>query len=123
MEKNIHSGWDFGAENNTPVFSVCEGDVVNLSFREYHNKTNKIAGGGNTIDISCNILGINYIVTYAHLFPYSNLVYKEYKVIVGQQLAEVGTTGYSTGPQLHFQVSINGKNVVGLCFLNFVKNK
>lgn len=122
-EKNIHSGWDFGAENNTSVFAVCEGEVINVSFREYNNKTNKFAGGGNTIDISCNILGINYIVTYAHLFPYSNLVYKGDKVIAGQQLAEVGTTGYSTGPHLHFQVTINGKNVDGMSLINFQKEE
>jgi putative secreted M23 family peptidase len=66
----------------------------------------------NNIKISCEIEKIKYIVWYAHLFPNISLVSVGDKVSVGQKIAEVGTTGYSTGTHLHFQVIIDGKNVV-----------
>lgn len=36
-----------------------------------------------------------------------------------QKIAEVGTTGYSTGNYLHFQTSLNGKYVDGLSLIDF----
>ena len=36
-----------------------------------------------------------------------------------QQIAEVGTTGYSTGPHLHYQVSKDGNTVDGMSLIDF----
>ena len=39
-----------------------------------------------------------------------------------QKIAGVGTTGYSTGNHLHFQVSLNGKYIDGLSLIDFNLN-
>ena len=55
-----------------------------------------------------------------HLYPHSGKVKVNDRVSQGQQIAEVGTTGYSTGNHLHFQVSNSKNNVVdGLSLINF----
>ena len=37
----------------------------------------------------------------------------------GTVLAGIGTTGYSTGPHLHYQVKLDGKNIDGMSLVNF----
>ena len=41
------------------------------------------------------------------------------KVKGWQQIEEVGTTGYSTGPHLHYQVSLNGSYIDGMSLIDF----
>ena len=63
-----------------------------------------------TIDNGNNITSI-----YAHL---SNIyVYQGEKVTIGQIIGEEGTTGWSTGPHLHFQINIYGIPVNPRTFL------
>ena len=84
------------------------------------NITNTSAGGGNQIKIKCVIdEDVTYHVLYAHLYPNSAKVKVGDKVKHEQQIAEVGTTGYSTGPHLHFQVIKDGSNVDGMSLLDF----
>ena len=40
-------------------------------------------------------------------------------VKANDELAGVGTTGYSTGPHLHYQVKYNGNNVDGMSLIDF----
>lgn len=40
----------------------------------------------------------------------------------GQQIASVGTTGYSTGNHLHYQVELNGNPIDGLSLIDFTIN-
>ena len=54
---------------------------------------------------------------YAHLSPNSRTVSVGEKVVQGQVLGIVGTTGNSTGLHLHFEVRINGKCVNPLPYL------
>lgn len=118
---NIHSAWDFAASAQTPVYSVCDGTVKVVNFPYSTNSINtNDTQGGNIIKLSCEIDGeITYDVLYAHLFPNSSKVKVGNKVSKGQQLATVGTTGYSTGNHLHFQVSLNGTRVDGMSLIDF----
>ena len=119
---NVHNAWDIGAPNNTPVMSVCNGIVTKVSFTQNKNETNQNAGGGNMIYLSCPIDDdLSYEVIYAHLFPNSNSVSVGQKVIKGQKIAEVGTTGYSTGPHLHFEVMKNKQQIDGFSLIDFSK--
>lgn len=118
---DVHNAWDFSAPDHTPVYSTCNGKVTWVSFTQNQNVTNTSASGGNQIKISCPVGDKEYIVWYAHLFPHSNLVSVGDTVTMGQQIAEVGTTGYSTGSHLHYQVQYNGKDVDGMSLINFSK--
>lgn len=119
-EEDTHSAWDLSSSAQTPVYSVCDGVVEKVSFPFTENKINTSAGGGNQIRIKCEIdEDTNYSVLYAHLFPNSSKVKEGDKVSKWQQIAQVGTTGYSTGNHLHFQVMKDGTAVDGMSLIDF----
>lgn len=119
-EADIHTAWDLATGNQTPVYSTCDGIVTQVSFTQKENVTNKSAGGGNQIKVKCEIEDeITYTVWYAHLYPGSSKVKEGDSVKAGDELAGVGTTGYSTGPHLHYQVQLNGNNVDGMSLIDF----
>lgn len=121
-KQSIHKAWDFGAPAQTPVYSSCDGTVKNVSFTYSENISNpNDTNGGNTIKIVCDS-DVNYRISYAHLYPKSNKVKIGDKVKQGQLIATVGTTGYSTGNHLHFQVeNENGDVVDGMSLIDFSK--
>lgn len=121
-KEDVHSAWDLAAANQTPVKAVCDGTIKKVSFTQSENVTNTNAGGGNQIWLSCAVDDIEYTVWYAHLYPNSAKVKEGDTVHAGDQIAEVGTTGYSTGPHLHYQVQLNGSNVDGMSLIDFSDN-
>lgn len=119
-ESDVHSAWDFAAGNKTPVYATCDGIVTQVSFTQKENVTNTSAGGGNQIKIKCDIDDeVTYTVWYAHLYPDTAKVKEGYTVKSGDEIAGVGTTGYSTGPHLHYQVQLDGNNVDGMSLIDF----
>ena len=116
----VHSAWDFAAGNKTPVYATCDGKVIQVSFKYSENVTDKNGGGGNQIKIKCEIDDeVTYTIWYAHLYPGTAKVSEGQLVKAGDELAGVGTTGYSTGPHLHYQVQYNGNNVDGISLIDF----
>ena len=90
----LHTGLDFQADPGTPILAAAGGVVVT---QEYH------AAYGNMIEIDH---GNDLITRYAHS---SKVFVKKGDLIKrGQKVAEVGTTGRSTGPHLHFEVLVQG---------------
>ena len=118
-KESIHEAWDIAAPAQTPVYSTCDGRVESVSFTQNHNVTNTSAGGGNQIKIRCDVNDITYHVLYAHLYPNSSKVTNGQSISKGQQIASVGTTGYSTGNHLHYQVELGGKTIDGMSLINF----
>lgn len=119
-ESDVHSAWDFAAGNKTPVYATCDGIVTQVSFTQKENVTNTSAGGGNQIKIKCDIDDeVTYTVWYAHLYPDTSKVKEGDTVKSGDEIAGVGTTGYSTGPHLHYQVQLDGNNVDGMSLIDF----
>ena len=91
-----HTGTDIAANLGTKIKSATEGEVVLASEEGDYGKHLKIQIG----DIS---------IIYAHC---NNLYVKQGdKVTQGQEIAEVGSTGNSTGPHLHFEIRILEKTV------------
>lgn len=117
---DVHEAWDLSSPNNTLVYSTCDGEVIQVKFPYSENKIDTSGGGGNQIKIKCEVdEDTTYEVWYAHLYPKSSKVKEGDKVKQWQQIAEVGTTGYSTGPHLHYQVSKDGSTVDGMSLIDF----
>lgn len=90
----LHTGLDFQADQGTSIVAAAAGVVVT---QEVH------AAYGNMIEIDH---GNDLISRYAHA---SKVFVKQGDLIKrGQKIAEVGTTGRSTGPHLHFEVLVQG---------------
>jgi murein DD-endopeptidase MepM/ murein hydrolase activator NlpD len=101
---SMHEGIDFNAPIGTPILAAGSGTVV---FAGMH------PGYGNQIDIDH---GDGILTRYAHA---SRLLVKEGDIIKqGQKIAEVGSTGRSTGAHLHFEVRLNGESQDPLKFLS-----
>ena len=119
-ESDVHGGWDFACGNKTPVKAVCDGKITKVSFPYKENVTDTSGGGGNQIHLECEVdEDVTYNVIYAHLYPGSSKVKVGQTVKTGDELAGVGTTGYSTGPHLHYQVELDGNKVDGMSLIDF----
>lgn len=123
-KSDVHEAWDLAAGNKTPVKATCDGEIIMVSFTQKENVTNTSAGGGNQIKLKCEIDDdVTYEIWYAHLYPDTAKVKVGDKVTAGQELAGVGTTGYSTGPHLHYQVKYEGNYVDGMSLIDFSDKK
>ncbi len=92
--RKLHSGIDYAAPAGTPIYAAEDGVVLTSGW---------INGYGYTITVNH---GSGYVTLYAHC---SALIAKAgQKVVKGQTIARVGTTGNSTGNHLHFEVKVNG---------------
>ncbi|MDO8318174.1 M23 family metallopeptidase [Rhodoferax sp.] len=90
----LHTGLDFRAESGTPILAAAGGVVVTQEFHPEY---------GNMIEIEH---GDDLISRYAHASK--TLVKKGDLIKRGQKIAEVGSTGRSTGAHLHFEVMVQG---------------
>ncbi|MDR2859251.1 MAG: M23 family metallopeptidase [Mediterranea sp.] len=93
----FHYGMDFSAPMGTNVYATGSGTVAFAGWR---------TGFGNTIEIDH---GFGYQTLYGHLSGYK--VKLGQKVVRGEIIGIVGSTGKSTGPHLHYEVHVNDKPV------------
>lgn len=101
--RDLHLGVDFNGDRGDPVYAVADG-VVSFSGMHF--------GYGNMVEIDH---GNGYRTRYAH--HRQNLVKVGDVVKAGTQLAEMGSTGRSTGVHLHFEVWHNERPVNPLTFI------
>lgn len=89
-----HTGTDIAANIGTKIISATDGEVILASEQGDYGKHLKIQIG-------------EIILVYAHC----NQLYVKQgdKVIQGQEIAEVGSTGNSTGPHLHFEIRVSDR--------------
>ncbi|WP_029212112.1 M23 family metallopeptidase [Arsenicicoccus bolidensis] len=92
----LHSGTDFGAPCNAPIYAANAGTVI---------QAGPAQGYGNLLAIDH---GQGVVSRYAHMPNDGRLVHIGDHVTAGQHIAKVGTTGYSTGCHLHFEIKQNG---------------
>lgn len=86
----MHEGLDFVAPTGTPVLATAAGTVTRSAFDSSY---------GNVVEVS-HVEG--FTTRYAHLSLRSAQVGQ--KVVRGQSLGQLGSTGRSTGPHLHYEV-------------------
>ena len=90
----LHTGLDFPSNQGTPILAAAGGVVV---AQEYH------PAYGNMVEIDH---GNDLVTRYAHA---SKIFVKKGDLVKrGQKIAEVGSTGRSTGSHLHFEVLVQG---------------
>ena len=92
--KSCHTGVDSGAPSGTPILAAASGVVLSTTVsRAYGNMTLIDHGGG-------------MVTMYAHQ---SRFGVSPGQVVLNQQvIGYIGSTGFSTGPHLHFEVHLNG---------------
>ncbi|HOE90739.1 MAG TPA: M23 family metallopeptidase [Candidatus Cloacimonadota bacterium] len=93
--KKLHTGIDYRAKRGTPVYAIAQGIVVRASWN---------GGFGKSVEVR-HPDGI--ISQYAHLDRIN--VRHGQSVKAGTIVGAVGSTGYSTGPHLHFGIRQNNK--------------
>lgn len=93
-----HKGHDYAAPRGTPIYAAAAGTVVIAGWSD---------SAGNWVVISH---GNGLVTKYMHMYQ-SPAVSAGDKVVKGQYIGGVGTTGQSTGNHLHFQVELNGEAV------------
>ena len=102
-KKEMHKGIDFAGEMGGKVIAVAKG-VVTYAGKRW--------GFGKVVDIAH---GNGYVTRYAHasriLVSVGDTVQK------GFQIAEIGSTGRSTGPHVHFEVLKNGRPINPVKFI------
>jgi murein DD-endopeptidase MepM/ murein hydrolase activator NlpD len=93
-QQTMHEGIDFLADLGSPIVAAAGGVVIFAGFHPQY---------GNVVDVDH---GNDLVTRYAHA---SKLYVREGDVVQrGRKVAEVGNTGRSTGPHLHFEVRFKG---------------
>ena len=94
FEPNGHKGNDYAAPMGTPTYAADAGTVIIAGWSD---------SAGNWVVIDH---GNGLVTKYMH---HSRILVSAGQTVrKGQQIGEVGSTGQSTGPHLHFQVELNG---------------
>ena len=97
FDSRPHKGNDYAAPTGTPTYAAAAGTVITAGWSN---------SAGNWVVISH---GNGLVTKYMH--HSSICVSAGQRVEKGQQIGYVGSTGYSTGAHLHFQVELNGTAV------------
>ena len=90
----FHAGIDIGNGSGTPVVAAAGGEVVQAGYMGGYGYAVIIYHGGG------------FSTVYGHLSKFA--VSTGQKVQRNQIIGYVGSTGYATGPHLHFEVRVNG---------------
>jgi murein DD-endopeptidase MepM/ murein hydrolase activator NlpD len=92
-----HQGVDISAPHGTPILAAAKGTVV---------KAGWVPGLGNTVEIDH---GYGFKTRYGHASKVT--VRRGQRVARGDMIAQVGSTGISTSPHLHYEVHVGGRPV------------
>lgn len=103
----LHTGIDIGASCGTPIRAAATGTVLEAGYNS--------AYGWRTVMTNGVVSGRNLATTYNHQSRLG--VAAGQRVSLGQIIGWVGSTGYSTGCHLHFEVLVNGEFVDPLGWL------
>ena len=106
-----HLGIDYAAPKGRKVYSTADGTVIHKGRKGGYGKTIMIRHKNG------------YRSLYAHLSRYNKKIRVGSKVKQGDYIAQVGSTGRSTGPHLHFGLYKNGRAIDPQKAMGVVKTK
>lgn len=93
-----HTGVDFAAPRGTPTWATADGTVEFAGVK---------GGYGNVVEIRHSG---SVTTLYAHLSGFGPGIRKGERVSQGQTIGYVGSTGFATGPHLHYEFKISGQH-------------
>lgn len=93
----MHTGVDFAVAQGTPVKATASGRVIFSGWQR---------GYGRMVELSH---GTGTRTRYAHLSEIPKAVAKGRRVTAGETIGQVGATGTATGPNLHYEVLVDGR--------------
>lgn len=96
-DTRMHTGVDFAATRGTPVYSTAPGRISFIGRRGGYGRVVEIAHGSETM------------TRYAHLSAVPDGLARGDRVAAGDLIGRVGATGTATGPNLHYEVRVNGR--------------
>jgi murein DD-endopeptidase MepM/ murein hydrolase activator NlpD len=103
-----HQGVDLSTSSRSPIFATGGGKVVYRGWKGQYGRVVEIDHG----------FGVK--TRYAHMRRI--LVRRGQRVELGQKIGQVGTSGRSTGPHVHYEILINGKPIDPLKFIQAGKD-
>jgi murein DD-endopeptidase MepM/ murein hydrolase activator NlpD len=95
----MHNGVDWAARTGTPIMAAGSGTVLEAQWRSGYGKHVVIRHANG------------YETSYSHMSGFGDGVQPGARVHQGQVIGYVGSTGMSTGPHLHYEVTVNGRHV------------
>ena len=99
----MHTGLDISGGMGAPIRAADGGRVIFAGWRGGYGKVIMIYHGGTLVTL------------YGHMSGYATNTGQN--VQKGQVIGYVGSTGYSTGPHLHFETRVNGVPVDPMGYL------
>lgn len=97
--RKMHRGIDFAAPTGTPIFAAGDGRVAAAGRNGAYGKYVRIRHNAR------------YQTAYAHMRTIRRGIRAGARVRQGQVIGYVGSTGRSTGPHLHYEILVNGRQV------------
>lgn len=91
-----HKGVDYAASRGTPIRATADGKVIHAGNKGGYGKTIVLRHAGR------------FTTLYAHMNGYAKGIKSGARVKQGQTIGYVGSTGYSTGPHLHYEFRVDG---------------
>lgn len=104
-----HSGLDISAKSGTPVYAMLPGEVAHVGYDQRSGNYIKLRHG-------------SFTVIYCHLIRKPDIRAGS-RVVPGQIVAHVGSTGRSTGPHLHITLKRNGRLLDPAILLDYISRQ
>ncbi|MEM1286387.1 MAG: M23 family metallopeptidase [Pseudomonadota bacterium] len=95
----MHNGVDWSAPRGTPIIASGNGTVLDARWNSGYGRWVRLDHANG------------YQTSYAHLTRFADGIAPGVEVRQGQVIGYVGSTGLSTGPHLHYEVTVNGRHV------------
>ena len=104
-----HSGLDISAKSGAPVYAMLPGEVAYVGYDHRSGNYIKLRHG-------------SFTVSYCHLIRKPDIRAGS-RVVPGQIVAHVGSTGRSTGPHLHITLKRNGRLLDPAILLDYISSQ